>query len=438
MKRRNCTALVAAMWLAAAAVSAAYAAEMPPLEQTAGYDIEYPHINYTDPARGNCIAQLREKLDDGQLRLARDAKHGYLPALLKALDIDVDSQVMVYSKTSLQFELVTPSTPRAIYFNDECYVAYVQGTPFLEFAALDAKRGVVFYTLDDRLAAPRFDRQGNTCLACHDTFSMTGGGVPRVLASSAVTDAPMDSRPMGPAQEVTDRTPLSLRWGGWYVTGRQGKQQHLGNQPVRESTNTRALETLSPQNRRTLKDYYDTSKYLTPNSDLTALLVLEHQSTIQNQIMRVNYKLPSVLARLQMQGRDNRTAMAGLVEPLVKALFFDGAAQLDDAIEGNTDFAKHFVERGPVDSQGRNLRAFDLKTRVFRWPLSYLVYSQAFDSLSEPAWNYAADRIVQVLRGEDTTGLSERISAEDRAAVIQILQQTHPRLAQRLAATDAR
>jgi hypothetical protein len=190
---------------------------------------------------------------------------------------------------------------------------------------------------------------------------------------------------------------------------------------------------LAPKNRQTLDLYFDTSKYLTPRSDFTALLVLEHQSTIQNLIVRAQFKLPAVLARAQAEGNGDEAALRALLEPLVKALFFEGAAPLDDAITGDDDFARHFVARGPADTQHRSLRQFDLKTRVFRWPLSYLVYSDAFEALPEPAWNYVADRIVQVLQGGDTTGLSARISEADRRAVVEILKQTHPRLAQRLA-----
>jgi hypothetical protein len=428
-------------------VAAMPAAELEPelQEQSFRYDTEYPHIGYSDKATDNCIARLQQKLEGGQLRLERDAKWGALPAVLKALDIDVESQLLVYSKTSLQFELVNSSTPRALYFNDDCYVGYVQHDPSLEFTAVDAKRGVVFYDFDDTpqsgpvAAPPHFTRQGGTCLACHDTYTMTGGGVPRVLVMSAVADSPRDPRPSGPAQDVTDRTPVSVRWGGWYVTGHQGRQEHLGNLPLREDeTNTQALRTLAPNDRRTLADYFDTSKYLTPHSDLTALLVLEHQSTVQNLIVRANYKLPAVLARAQTQANGNDAALRTLLEPLVRALFFEGAATLNDTLEGNTGFARRFVARGPADAQQRSLRQFDLKTRVFRWPLSYLVYSEAFDAMPELAWNYLADRIAQVLRGEDTTGLSARIPESDRKAVVEILTQTHPRLAQRLAESRRR
>ncbi len=51
---------------------------------------------------------------------------GYLRSMLKALQIDIDSQVLVFSRTSLQTGFISDRTPRAIYFNDDTYVAWVQ------------------------------------------------------------------------------------------------------------------------------------------------------------------------------------------------------------------------------------------------------------------------------------------------------------------------
>ena len=412
------------------------------------YQTEYPAIGYSDRARRNCFARLQAKLDSGEVQLAFDPKWGYLESLLKALDIDVDSQLMVFSKTSLQTEHIAAATPRAIYFNDDCYVAWVQHSTLLEFVALDAERGVVFYALENQQAQPpRFAREGGRCLTCHDTYSMMGGGVPRILVMSAPVESPADPRRYTSASEVTDRTPVSQRWGGWYTTGHHGRQEHLGNLPLRgQSGNTEALFTMSPSDRETLEGYFDTSAYLSDRSDIPALLVFEHQAYVQNLIVRANYKVRTVMSRAgqaspqgaggprsweQVVPQDQK-ALRAMMEPLVKALFFVDAAPLEDGIVSSTAFARSFAARGPHDSQERSLRELDLKTRVFRWPLSYMVYTEAFDSLPDYAWDYLATRIVEVLEGGDTTGLSARIPETDRRAVISILRETHPRLAARL------
>ena len=72
-------------------------------------------------------------------------------------------------------------------------------------------------------------------------------------------------------------------------------------------------------------------------------------------------------------------------EPLVEYLLFAGEAPLAHEVSGSCDFATNFTKRGPRDSNGRSLREFDLKTRLFRYPCSYLVYSSAITELPAEA-----------------------------------------------------
>jgi hypothetical protein len=216
------------------------------------YDLDYPTIAYSATPRANEIARLQSRLNRGEVRLAFSEPRGYLDSLLAALRIDPSSQLLVYSKTSLQFRLIRGSTPRAIYFNDDTYVAWVQGTEFLEIATMDSERGAVFYTLpNQRGAEPVMQRETNRCLSCHDTFSMTGGGVPRFLFLSAPVDAEGLLLPREISIDTDDRTPLARRWGGWYVTGQVG-HAHRGNTDLQ----------------------LDTRAYLSDRSDVVALLVL--------------------------------------------------------------------------------------------------------------------------------------------------------------------
>jgi hypothetical protein len=151
------------------------------------YDQEYPLIDYSGPATLNRVWRLHEGLQRGEKKLEWEPQQGYLRSLLKELQIDVSSQVLVFSKTSLQTAYISDVTPRAIYFNDDTYVAYVQHSPLIEFVVVDAKMGPIFFGLDNRQeSAPKLEREGGRCLTCHDTYSMMGGGVPRVLAMSSL------------------------------------------------------------------------------------------------------------------------------------------------------------------------------------------------------------------------------------------------------------
>lgn len=411
---------------------------------TPRYDQEYPVIAYSGPATHNRVWRLKQQLEAGSARLEWEPKQGYLRSLLRLLAIDPDSQVLVFSRTSLQTGFISEKTPRAIYFNDDTYVGWIQGSPLIEFTVIDAEAGVVFFGLDNRReVTPAFEREGGRCLTCHDTYSMMGGGVPRVLVMSAPVDYPLDTRTYYSATDVDDRTPIDQRWGGWYVTGKQGADSHFGNLPLRENSGGEQLRRLisTRGNRLNLDGYFDTTGYLSSQSDIAALLVLEHQAYVQNLITRANYKVRTIMAKDRAAPDmttwaaltpDRQAPIRTIIEPLVRAMFLADAVKLTGRIEGSGGYAGRFSRSGPLDSQGRSLRELDLDKRLFRYPLSFLVYSEHYDALPPYVLDYIESRIAEVLRGRDTTGLSSHISAADRAAISQILIDTKPRLASRL------
>jgi hypothetical protein len=92
-------------------------------------------------------------------------------------------------------------------------------------------------------------------------------------------------------------------------------------------------------------------------------------------------------------------------------------------------FAREFAARGPFDSKHRSLREFDLNKRIFRYPCSYLVYSDAFDSLPAPAKSYVYRRLLEILSSRDDDDF-ETLSAQDRRAILEILLETKPGLPQ--------
>src|SRR6185436_3336105 len=216
---------------------------------------------------------------------------GYLPSLLSQLNIPQSSQVLVFSKTSFQRERIAPATPRALYFNDDTYVGYCQDGNVIEIAASDPNLGSVFYTLDQHeRKTPILTRQTDNCLQCHAS-AMTHQ-VPGLLVRSVVPDK--TGLPIFRAGTfvTTHESPLKERWGGWYVTGKHGDQKHLGNQLWEdEDSGPKPLARGgAPMNVESLKDRVDTSAYLTPHSDIVALMVLEHQAEMHNRITRANFQ----------------------------------------------------------------------------------------------------------------------------------------------------
>jgi hypothetical protein len=399
------------------------------------YDAEYPFIGYGDAPSQNPVARLHERLERGELRLEYEAPRGYLDALLRALRIDPSSQTLVYSKTSLQTDLIRAGTPRAIYFNDDTYVAWVPATPFIEIVTMDGAKGPVFYTLQNTTSsAAGLERQTSRCLTCHDTFGMTGGGVPRLLFLSTLVDTNGETLTGRPGKDTTDQTPLEERWAGWYVTGQHGKQRHLGNILAPAGTDATQVQRLARGNIDSLSDLFDTQPYLTKQSDIVALLVLEHQTHIASLITRANFKSRRALAQTGASATDDWSALPAitqrgltrLLEPLVQAMLFKDASPITDGIRSTSGFDRWFEAQGPRDSNGRSLRELDLKTQMFKHPLSYLVYSAAFDGLPACTQQYIYARFAEILSGRDQSDTYSYLSADARERTLAILRATKP------------
>ena len=396
-------------------------------------DFDRPPIRYSDTAPDDAVAGLGRKLRAGAVTLAHEKGGGYLRDVLKRLDVPVSSQVLVFSKTSLQRSLIGPKTPRAVYFNDDVAVAFCRHGDALELVADDANLGAVFYTLDqDPAGRGAVTRQTDRCLSCH--AGSANRGTPGYLARSVSADAAGEMLLARGTKRVDASTPFAERWGGWYVTGTSGKQTHLGNAviaggvPSRDGTNVTDL-----------RPSFDTGKYLSPHSDLVALMVLEHQGEAHNRLTRANY-----LTRVALAEEADINAALGLpagaraesiarrivwaCEPVVEALLFADEAALSGPVAGTSGFAAEFAARGPFDAKGRSLRQFDLTTRLFRTPLSYVVYSKHFDGLPPEAKAQVYRRLWEVLTGNDRTKPFAHLAPADRLAAHEILRATKPGL----------
>ena len=396
------------------------------------YDTQYPTIPYATGETTDPVAVLARGLESGEVTLDREGPSAYLAAILRELRIPVSSQMLVFSKTSLLARLIWPETPRAIYFNDRVYVAWTPGADALEISAQDPELGPVFYNLEpDGEDGPRIRRQTGLCLQCHDSYSLTGGGVPRHIMGSGPTDENGQLASHELWQVTTDTTPIRERWGGWYVTGTHGDQLHMGNVAL----GRRGDSLTAGGNLTDLGELIDVTPYLGAHSDIVALLVAEHQTTVQNLITLVGYRVRTRLHDDEQDGlppgeMSPRTArlVEGLGESLVRALFFVGTPRLEDPIEGTSAFAADFTAGGRRDAQGRSLRDLDLRTRLFRHPLSYLIHSPEYHALPAQARAYVDGRILSILRGEEGGRDFAHLSADDREAILAILRDTKPEI----------
>ncbi len=247
---------------------------------------DHPSIGYSVGPFSDAVAELNRRLQSGDLQLRYDPETGYLQSILDALKLSTTSQLLVYSKTSLQASRISPSNPRALYFSDHVVVGYIRGAPLLEFAVVDPKRGVEFYTLSQRESpAPRLTR-GTDCLRCHESLATLD--VPGLLLRSVPTGPDGQIYPQL-GNSVTDhRSPIDQRWGGWYVTGAPAGAEHMGNVLVRDPLDENPKITASGRV-SSLEGRFEQRGYLSPRSDIAALLVFEHQMRMSNLLVRMSW-----------------------------------------------------------------------------------------------------------------------------------------------------
>ena len=361
--------------------------------------LDDPAIAYATRPLDNVVADVNRKLQDGTLRFSFDSRNGYLNSAIAALGLPVDSQLLVYSRGSLQGKLIDEHNPRALFFSDRVALGWVRDGDVLEVAAHDATAGVVFYTLSNVRPPdpPQFKRVFH-CLGCHVTGDTLG--VPGLLmfSTSRRTGTQFDGVP----RHIDQSDPLSQRFGGWFITGSTGGARHMGNE-------VGALDDSPSRELASVDRLFDTDGYRAATSDVVAQMVLTHQAGMTNLLTRAAFE-----ARLA-------TGDPALVEPIMNGiasevvdhLLFQDETKLSDRVRGSSGFAERFSKSGPRDRKGRSLYELDLNTRLFKYPCSYLIYSPAFDALPPVIKAPIYRRMWEVLQKQ-----------ENGQAVIDILRDT--------------
>jgi hypothetical protein len=384
-----------------------------------------PAIKYsTTTALNNDVVDVNQKLQDGTVRLTFDGRSGFLRSALEALRIPVDSQLLVFSRTSLQRKLISEENPRALFFNDRVALGWVRGGDVLEVAAHDESAGVVFYTLEQRDDAangpPQFKRAFE-CLGCHVTGSTLG--VPGLLMFS--TTRPEPPQVSGLPRAIDHGEALPRRFGGWFVTGSAGAVAHMGNDVA-------ALDGRGNRELASVEDLFDADGYRALSSDIVAHLVLTHQAGMTNLLTRAGWEARVAESWLRppftpTPGQETRTAMmmSGIASELVDYLLFIDEATLTERVRGGSGFAERFSNSGPRDRKGRSLYELDLNRRLMKYPCSYLIYSPAFDALPPLAKDPIYRRMWDVLSGqEQAPQYRSALSLADRQSIVEILRDT--------------
>ena len=395
-----------------------------------------PAIRYSTAPLDNIVEDLNRRLQEGTAQLTFDGRSGYLRSVLDALGLAPESQLLVFTKLSLQGRLVSPLNPRALFFSDRMMLGWVRDASLIEVAAHDRRSGVAFYTLEQQPAArPVFKREFR-CLGCHVTGETLG--VPGLIMFSSI---PVNEQVVS----IDQRNPLTQRWGGWFVTGASGAIRHHGNQvPALASHATRDVTSVA--------GLFDPEGYPAMSSDVAALLTFSHQTHMINLLTRVAWEArvadPDAQAEPEATFGDTQAKpkatlgdtqakpkatlveemLAGVAAEVVDYMLFVDEAPLPAAINGTSRVAGWMSAKGPRDRRGRSLYQLDLNRRLMAFPCSYLIYSPAFDALPPLAKAPIYRRLWHVLSGEARERRYRSLTPADRRAIVEILKDTKPDL----------
>ena len=403
----------------------------------AGDEYEQAPIFYSKTKPQDAAQKLEALIRSGKASIDRTDAWSVMRDVMKHLEIPQESQVLVFSKTSKQTDLISPQTPRAVYFGDNAYIGYCLGG-VIEIDTVDPVLGPIFYTVDPYAEEDKpvhFERD-QSCLSCHGgTFTPEVPGVMVRSVFPSATGHPI----MSQGSTVVDTmTPFENRWGGWYVTGKHGQSFHRGNVvAVENPDDTCDMPVEDGANVTDLAKFVDVTPFPRAQSDIVALMVLEHQTFVQNALTKANH---TALRAMHMQRSLQKelgetvsdvptgTALRMIehsVEDVLDALLFKDEAPLPEGgIEGDESFQTAFSSNAPRSGDGRSLKDFQLLNRLFKYRCSYMVHSVTFQHLTPPLKTRVLKALRQILEGGDTTGRYDYLSETERGHALKILAET--------------
>ena len=377
---------------------------------------EAPHHYFTREPH-DAFSRLIPRLSSGEIQLDAGSDQAQLVSLLKALDVPVTSQLLVYSATSFQGGLIHPTNPRALYFNDEVYVGYVPGGR-IEIAAIDPALGPVFRIFRPALTGrPEFTRS-ERCMNCH--AGRTSQQVPGFVAESVICTTTGASLDGFRREQVGHTIPLSLRLGGWHVTGAHERGGHLGNLMGEAAPGGYRRVPVPPGT------LFDWARYPASTSDLLPHLIHEHQLGFHNLVTLAVYRTRDALAAGNgILPAEDRPMLDDLARQLVRYLLFAGEAALPaTGIQPDAAYLRDFQARRIATASGASLRELDLRTRLLRHRCSYMIHTPGFTALPAEFKTRVLAGLTAALREENGPPDFAYIPAAEKRAIRAILRET--------------
>ena len=372
-------------------------------------DIDAPPHLYRTRTPTDRFTRMKDDLESGRIALDRSSEKAFIASLLRAFDVPVSSQALVFSNTSLQLRFISPSNPRALFFNDDLYVGFIPGGR-VEIVSLDPELGAIFYIFD----IPRDERpprvaRSERCMNCHAAADT--GFIPGLVMKSVLPGPGGGSLNAFRIEQTGHGIPFDQRFGGWYVTGGSGISSNLANVVGRYSAGALTKDPIEPGTR------FDFARYPAGTSDVLPQLVLEHQAGFVNRVVEASYRARAALhasgGKLTPEQSLELDEQARIVTRY--ALFADEAPLPPGGVAGDAAFKRDFAN-------GRPLREFDLRTRLFKLRCSYMIGSAVFSGLPPEMKQRIFRRLGEALDVEKPDAEYAYLPADEKRAIRDIVK----------------
>lgn len=380
-------------------------------------DFRAPPHNYDTHVPKDRFADLLKKIEKGEVQPDTSSDHALLRSLLQALKIPVSSQLLLFSASSLQSEIINMRNPRALFFNEDTYVGFVPGG-VLEVASADPEVGPVFYVFDRMQPGGPFPRvqRGTKCFNCHGGTATKR--LPGLIAESLLVSQAGSSLETYRRDEQGHQIPLENRFGGWHLTGKHHISGHKAN--VIGFTRNGKSEKMDVVPGQT----WDTAKQLLPTSDILPHLVHEHQIGFENRLVRGIYIVRQLKHdRKGMLGNAELAEIDEWAQDFARyVLFADEAKFPREGIEGDPAYVRDFLESRVTSKRGLSLKDLDLKTRLFKHRCSFMLYTDTWEHAPKEIKDRVYYRMAEALR--DGQPSMPHLAVEERRVIREILKET--------------
>lgn len=392
-------------------------------------DFELEPHNYYKRTAGDGMSRLIASWREGKHDFGDETGLPALRKLLDDLDIPVSSQVIVFSRTSLQRDLISPANPRAMYFNEDIHVAWMPGGK-IEVNSFDANTGGMFYF--EKPPKNPGDKVGfeqpRSCFGCH------GGSptnfLPGPMARSNFTDATgRRLRGVRSHNRVSHAVPFADRWGGYFVTNAPPTLEHMGNKFAVRDGREISIPDLVEETRTDLSEFFDSEILLRPDSDILPLMLFDHQIELHNLLVEALYRHRTEEYNAEQNGGKPRKDLAEKTDrhfdKLVRYLLFaDEPSLAGHEFKPAPDFVSDFRRNSRADSAGQSLKDLDLKTRIFKNRCSYMIYSRSFEEAPQSMKDRVYDKLRAILSADEAPEEYSYFDPGERGRILGILKAT--------------